>query len=129
MKAFITILFVLFSFVVNADPLKVVYHLNEGEKASILIASLNELIKTNDELDVKVVVHGSAVIRLSSRDTLSSKLEELLNKGVKIGVCSISMLKQGIKHSLIMEGVELIKEGGVQRILNLQKQGYLYIKI
>lgn len=48
-----------------SETLKFVYHLNESEKAKILISSVNALLASNPEADIKVVIHSKAVVRLA----------------------------------------------------------------
>jgi intracellular sulfur oxidation DsrE/DsrF family protein len=124
------LLFILACNVAYAAELdKVVYHINESSKAPMLISSVKELLKSDHIGKIKVIVHGSAVLRLSKRDGLSNDFASLMGKGVDIGVCNPSMMKKNLKHEQILEGVEFIAEGGVVRIIQLQKQGYVYIKI
>ena len=129
MKILMFLVLSVFSTIVASESYKVVYHLNESEKASVLISSVNQLHQSGSVSEIVVIVHGSAITRLSKRDSLSASFENLIQAGVKIGACSISMLKRKMKHDLILDGVSFVKEGGVLRILKLQKQGYDYIKI
>jgi intracellular sulfur oxidation DsrE/DsrF family protein len=130
MKKFLLLMLLLSSALsAAADGFKVVYHLSEQHKAGMLIASVKELIKSNAVDEIKVVVHGPAIIRLSKSDQLRPEFQQLLEQGVEVGVCSQAMRKRKVKHQLIMDGVEFIEQGGVLRIIELQQQGYHYIKI
>lgn len=93
------------------------------------ITSINEILKSNPDADVKMVVHGPAIIRLSKRDGLNNEFVNLIQFGVEIGACSISILNQKIEPSIMIDGVVILSQGGVQRIIDLQSQGYIYIKI
>ena len=86
-------------------------------------------MKSNPEIQIEVVIHSSAIIRLAKDDGLSTKFEGLLSKGVIIGACSISMLKNNLRLDILIDGVIQLKQGGILRVLELQKQGYSYIKI
>ncbi|WGO99557.1 DsrE family protein [Saccharophagus degradans] len=112
-----------------ADSFKVVYHVNEPEKVKLLISSVEELLNVTPDSIVEVVVHGPGIIRLSKSDSGSSDVKALINRGVKVGACSISMLKRGLNPRLMVNGVVQLEQGGVYRVLELQKLGYYYIKI
>ena len=128
-KIFFSICLFMYSSALLGDTLKVVYHLNEREKAGVLISSVQELLKSNPENQIEVVIHSSAIIRLAKDGDLSAEFEGLLSKGVIIGACSTSMLKNNLRPDILIGGVVQLKQGGVLRILELQKQGYSYIKI
>ncbi|MGI1679248.1 MAG: DsrE family protein [Cellvibrionaceae bacterium] len=108
---------------------KIVYHLNEREKSRMLVESVTELLNASGEIDIKVVIHGIAIIRLAKNDDMSKEFANLIERGVEIGACSNSILRRRVDPSTMIDGVELITEGGVKRLLTLQQRGYLYIKI
>lgn len=112
-----------------AEPLKVLLHLDQADQAVTLINVIEEITKANPDADVQVVVHGAAVTRLRRDDYLNADFQRVIDRGVHIGVCNVSMLRKGVLHNSLLAGVELITEGGIARILALQKQGYSYIKI
>ncbi len=128
-KIIVLIIMLVFSHVSFSEALKVVYHVNESEKVQLVISTINQLLTTNTETDIKIVVHSGAVKRLAKTDEISKDFQSLVNRGVYVGVCSISMLEKEIMPSLVIEGVKFITKGGIQKILEFQKQGYLYIKI
>ena len=113
----------------RAEPLKVLLHLDQADQAVTLINVIEEIAKANPDADVQVVVHGAAVTRLRRDDYLNADFQRVIDRGVHIGVCNVSMLRKGVLHSSLLSGVELITEGGIARILALEKQGYSYIKI
>ncbi len=112
-----------------AEPIKVLLHLDQSDQAVTLISVAEEIIKGNPDVDVQVVVHGAAVTRLRRDDYLNADFQRIVDRGVHIGVCNVSMARKGVLHDSLLSGVELITEGGIARILALQKQGYSYIKI
>jgi len=54
-------------------------------------------------------------------------INALIKKGVKIEACSETMRLRGITHAELLPGVEMV-EGSYVRIIDLQQQGYAYIK-
>ena len=113
----------------SAAPLKIVYHLNEMEKATIVISSIREILKTYPDAEIIAVIHGPAIIRLAKSDGLMNEFKDLLESGVEIGACNTSILKSSLRPGLMVEGVTLLSQGGVQKIIELQQLGYIYIKI
>ena len=93
------------------------------------ITSINEILKSNPDADIKAVVHGPAIIRLAKGDGLNNEFVNLIQNGVEVGACSKSILNQKIEPSIMIDGVTILSKGGVQRIIDLQLQGYIYIKI
>lgn len=112
-----------------AEPIKVLLHLDQADQAVTLINVVEEITNANPDADVQVVVHGAAVTRLRRDDYLNTDFQRILARGVDIGVCNVSMVRKGLLHSSLLDGVELLTEGSIARILALQKQGYSYIKI
>lgn len=112
-----------------AEPLKVVYHLNEVEKTRILISSIKELLASDPEAQIEVVIHGPAIVRLDKASGLRAQIESLIEQGVIIGACSTSMLNNKLRPGMLIDGITELKQGGVLRIIQLQKQGFWYIKI
>ncbi len=129
MKTNLFFLLLIFSNIAFSEPFKVVFHLNEFEKANLLIISVNELIHAKGINDIKLVMHGSSILKLSKKDSLRKKFEQLMKQGVEIGVCSHAMLQNKLKPGMIIDGVNFLTHGGLIRILQLQNQGYHYIKI
>ena len=129
-------LVLLFSFLLvsgaGAEQIKVLLHLDQADQADQAVTLINvaeEIIKGNPDVDVQVVVHGAAVTRLRRDDYLNADFQRIVDRGIHIGVCNVSMARKGVLHDSLLSGVELITEGGIARILALQKQGYSYIKI
>lgn len=130
MKQLIAALFALtISFVVAAEPTKVVYQIDDPSKVPLLINSINELMKSVKESDIYVVFHGPAITRLAETSPAKQAITQLLGQGVRIGACSTSMSHNRLQRNMLINGIEYIEDGGILRILTLQKQGYGYIKI
>lgn len=113
----------------HAETLKVVYHINEIEKTQTLMNSIGAILEAKKETEIKVVFQGSAIVRLGVDSDMKATIKSFIQRGVSFGACSISLINKSLSPSLLIEGVEIINDGGVIRILQLQKQGYGYIKI
>ncbi|WP_339671565.1 DsrE family protein [Dasania marina] len=126
------VLYLLLVLMANAafsEPFKVVYHINEREKMGMLLASVDELLQTDPDADIKVVVHGSAILKLINSSSYNRQIKNLMSKGVAVGGCNNSILKNSLPKDSLIKGVGLLEDGGVRELLLLQQQGYLYIKI
>ncbi len=117
--------------------LKVLYHIDTSDvgTAKYAMALINKHIEAEgglDKIDIKVVVHGPALM-LFDRETvdpaLKAKLKKILDIGVKPEMCQVSM-------KLFKRPLDKLTPGfkptahpvAVKRIADLQEQGYLYIK-
>ncbi len=75
-----------FSMTLYSEQLKIVYHVNEKEKMPMLISSIKEILKIDNNAEIKAVIHGSAIYKLSKRDKKSDQIKQLINNGVEIGL-------------------------------------------
>ena len=117
--------------------LKVLYHIDSSDvgTAKYALALINKHIEAEggpDKIDIKVVVHGPALL-LFDKETidpvLKSKLKTVLDKGVKPEMCQVSMKIFKRPLDKLTPGFEPTAHPvAVKRIADLQEQGYLYIK-
>ena len=85
-----------------------------------------------DKIDIKVVVHGPALM-LFDKETvdpaLKAKLKKILDIGVKPEMCQVSMKLFKRPLDTLTPGFQATGHPvAVKRIADLQEQGYLYIK-
>jgi intracellular sulfur oxidation DsrE/DsrF family protein len=89
-----------------------------------------------DQLDIHLVVHGAAAYSLMNdeiyRDHKSDPfavnpnarvVEELLNAGVKVELCHVSMAAHGWKVKDTLPGVTVVHDG-YTRLIELENRGY-----
>ena len=117
--------------------LKVLYHIDGSDLkvAKYAMALIKKHIEAEggmDKIDIKVVVHGPALL-LFDKETvdpgLKEKLKLIIDKGVEPEMCQVSM-------KLFNKPIEALTPGfqptahpvAVKRIADLQEEGYLYIK-
>lgn len=109
---------------------KVVLHLNDPPKFSILVSYVQNLKnKFGDEVHTVVIINGPAITRLADFSNTGEQVNKMLDAGAVIGACSMAMLKNNVKNENLIDGVMFLEEGGLARIVELQEQGYLYVKI
>ncbi len=119
------------------DKVKVVYHVNTNDLATVKYAMA--LIKKHIEaeggpenIDVKLVVHGPA-LTLFKKDTvdpeLKSRLKAVIDSGADAEMCQVSMKLFATPLERLVAGFKPTEHPvAVKRIIDLQRQGYLYIK-
>ena len=117
--------------------LKVLYHIdgNDVATAKYAMALINKHMEAEggpDKIDIKVVVHGPALM-LFDKDTvdpqLKSKLKTIIDKGVEPEMCQVSMKLFGRPLDKLVSGfIPTAHPVAVKRIADLQEQGYIYIK-
>jgi len=91
-----------------------------------------------DQIHLHLVYHGTgiaAVVNDEARQRLGAKtanpngevLAELIRRGVQVELCENTMQQKGVKPLELMPGVKLVV-GAFPRLIDLQLQGYAYIK-
>ena len=117
--------------------LKVLYHIDGtdagvAQYAMALISKHLEAEGGPDKIDIKVVVHGPALLlfdKAVAAQGLKDKLATVVAAGVQPEMCQVSMQLfdrplDALEPGFIATGHPV----AVKRIADLQEQGYLYIK-
>lgn len=104
-----------------------------------LITTYKEQGVASDQVHLHLVYHSSAIAALVNADTRkrlgaehaenpnTEILEELLKSGVQIEICESTMRQKGVVPNELLSGVKIVV-GAYPRIIDLQLQGYAYIK-
>ncbi len=107
--------------------------------AKKLITTYKQQDIAADQLHLHLVYHSSAIAALVNEDARkrlgadplknpnTTILEELLKSGVQVEICESTMLQKGVVASELLSGVKIVA-GAYPRIIDLQLQGYAYIK-
>jgi len=94
---------------------------------------------SRDQIHVIVVVHGEAgywllqdeayhhFVNVTDRNPNTAILRELLERGVEIDMCRQTMEKYGWLDEELLPGIRLVP-GAYSRLIDLQLQGYAYIR-
>ena len=115
----------------QADGTKVVLHLNDTAKLPQLEKNIDNLrIALGQDADIRVIINGRATTAMLRGNTLiETKVKSMLDNHAKIGLCHTSMRNNNIDTKHIIKGVSVLPEGALETIINLQNEGYTYIKI
>ena len=120
--------------VANADEkMKVIYHLNELEKASWVLDIIRDHVNVvgTDNVDIVLVTHGPALKAFHKENgpiEVQSLVGELQIQGVKFDACGVTMRVLELSSSDLLPDIVRRDEGGTVRIAELQSNGYIYIK-
>lgn len=108
-----------------------ILHINDKSKLPQLEKNVANLRKgMGDDLGIRVIINGKAITAmLSGNRLIEDKINSMLANDAKIGLCHTSMLNNNIDKKHIIKGVSVLPEGALPTIINLQNEGYLYIKI
>ena len=121
----------------NPKRHKIVYHLDEPgvEKAKAVLGNIRNHIagvKGWEHIEaLELVVHGAALKTFLKKDMdpeVKRALEVLQTEGMRFGACGNTI--RGLKITLadVAEGAKELPQGGVVRVMELQEQGYAYIR-
>ena len=84
-----------------------------------------------DNIDVELVVYGPGLSILKSDKLNSSRVKDLMDRyGLKVSICEgtlKSYAKRNGSEANIIDGVTRVSTGAI-RILELQEQGYAYMR-
>ena len=107
----------------SSDPLT--------QKMALLNARNLKAVIGKDNIDVELVVYGPGLSILKSDKTNSSRVKDLMERyGLKVSICEGTLKSYAKRHGGepgIIDGVSRVPTGAI-RILELQEQGYAYMR-
>lgn len=113
---------------------KVAYHLDEAEKVAFVMSNIqNHIAGTGGPggADIRLVVHGPALKNfhaLVADENFTKVVEKVRKDGVGLDACANTMRVQGVKLDDLLPGFVVAEKGGVVRLVELQQQGYAYLR-
>ena len=114
-----------------ADNINVLLHLNDKAKILHLEKNIINLRKgLGKDVNIQVVINGRAVTAmLSGNKLIEEKVKSMREQNASIGICHYTMSNNNVNEDRLVEGVSILKEGGIVTIVKLQQEGYIYIKL
>ena len=112
------------------DKYKVVFHIDEQVKASLVLHNISNLITDlgGENLEIEMVANGDAVKVLArSADESRPMLIELVEKQVAFSACANAMRNLGIQKDELFDFVTVVSSG-VGEIVKKQTAGWAYIR-
>ncbi len=116
---------------------KVVYHLTEAgvDKAKFVLGNIQNHIAGVGGVEhveaIELVVHGPALrtfVVATLDPSLKEALDRLQGQGVRFGACGNTMKAFNLTLEQLPRGAVPLPQGGVVRVMELQEQGYVYIR-
>jgi intracellular sulfur oxidation DsrE/DsrF family protein len=117
------------------DPIKVVYHMNEGvERAPQAIRNIRNHLNADPKAKIVVVSHAAGInfLMRDAKDANGNPFEvavqDLVSKGVEFRVCEYTLTSRNIDKKQMIDEVKYVPSG-VAEVARLQTQeGYAYLK-
>jgi intracellular sulfur oxidation DsrE/DsrF family protein len=113
---------------------KVVIQVSTDDKRTQTIA-LNNAVNLQkdyglDNVDVVIVAYGPGLSLLTNKSSQGERVESLAVQGIQFNACGNTMKKitsKTGKEPVLLQGVSVVP-AGVARIVELQEQGYAYVR-
>ena len=117
------------------DPVKVVYHVNEGiEQATSAIRNIRNHLTADPKAKIVVVAHAGGINFLlrdakdKNGNPFDASVQDLVSKGVEFRVCRFTLQSRNIDPKQVIEEAQIVPSG-VAEVSRLQSQeGYAYLK-
>jgi hypothetical protein len=117
------------------EPVKVVYHLNEGmEQASRAMGNIRNHLAADPKAKIVVVTHGRGIDFLlkGAKSThgaaLSNDIDELSLRGIEFKVCRNTLTQRKIDEPQVVSDGKIVPSG-VAEVARLQaKEGFVYLR-
>ena len=117
------------------DPIKVVYHMNEGvDHAPQALRNVRNHLSVDPKAKIVFVSHAAGIdfLMRDAKDKNGNPFEvtvqDLVSKGVEFRVCEITLKSRNIDKSKLIDEVKYVPSG-VAEVSRLQfQEGYAYLK-
>lgn len=118
----------------DAEPIKVVYHINDASRASALLKNVENHLKAAPGTKIAVVAHGKGIdFMLNNAQDANGNpynviMETLAQQGVEFKICNNTLKSRHLTAADVAYPVVVVPSG-VAEIARLQaKEGYVYLK-
>jgi intracellular sulfur oxidation DsrE/DsrF family protein len=120
---------------VQAQDIKVVYHVNTGvETTAAILGNVRNHLNADATAKIVVVTHGAGIDFLldGAKDSkgreFSGMVSDLSSKGVQFRVCNNTLTSRNIDANKVSMEAKIVPSG-VAEVARLQaKEGYVYLK-
>lgn len=118
----------------GADPIKVVYHIDDATRASALLKNVQNHLAAAPGTKIAVVAHGKGIDFMlnNAQDATGNPynviMETLAQQGVDFKICNNTLKSRNLTAAAVAYPVVVVPSG-VAEIARLQaKEGYVYVK-
>ena len=117
------------------DPVRVVYHMNEGvQHAPQALRNVRNHLRADPKAKIVMVMHAAGINYLmrDAKDANGNPFEvtvqDLVSQGVEFRVCEYTLQSRNLAKQQLIEEVRYVPSG-VAEVARLQSQeGYVYLK-
>ena len=117
------------------DPIKVVYHMNEGiDHAPQALRNVRNHLSVDPRARIVMVMHAAGINFLmrdakdKSGNPFEVTVQDLVSKGVEFRVCEITLKSRNIDRKALIDEVKYVPSG-VAEVSRLQAhEGFVYLK-
>ena len=118
-----------------SGPVKVVYHLNEGnEQATAAMRNIKNHLAADPTAKIVVVTHAAGINFLldgaadKNGNLYEPLVQDLVAKGIEFRVCNFTLQSRNIDKSKVIAEAKIVPSG-VAEVSKLQaKEGYAYLR-
>jgi len=118
-----------------SGPVKVVYHLNEGnEQATAAMRNIKNHLAADPTAKIVAVTHAAGINFLldgaadKNGNLYEPLVQELAAKGIEFRVCNFTLQSRNIDKSKVIAEAKIVPSG-VAEVSKLQaKEGYAYLR-
>ena len=117
------------------DPVKVIYHINQGlEQATDGLRNANNHLAADPKAKIVFVTHAGGIKFLldgakdKNGNSYDALVQDLMGKGIEFRLCRFTLERNKIDPKLVIQGVKIVPSG-VAEVSRLQAQeGFAYLK-
>ena len=117
------------------DPVKVVYHMNEGvDHAPQALRNVRNHLSVDPKAKIVMVMHAAGINYLmrdakdKNGNPFEVSVQDLASKGVEFRVCEITLKSRNIDRKQLIDEVKYVPSG-VAEVSRLQAhEGFVYLK-
>ncbi len=118
-----------------SGPVKVVYHLNEGnDQATAAMRNIKNHLAADPTAKIVVVTHAAGINFLldgaadKNGNLYEPLVQDLVSKGIEFRVCNFTLQSRNIDKSKVIAEAKIVPSG-VAEVSKLQaKEGYAYLR-
>jgi uncharacterized protein len=117
------------------EPVKVVYHLNEGAaQASRAIGNIRNHLSADPTAKIVVVTHGAGIdFLLDGAETTQGQkfagpVAELANRGVEFKVCNNTLVSRKIPNEKVVLEAKIVPSGVAETARLQAREGFVYLR-
>jgi intracellular sulfur oxidation DsrE/DsrF family protein len=117
------------------DPVKVVYHLNDGnEQATAAMRNIRNHLSADPTVKIVVVTHAAGINFLLDGATdkngnlYEPLVQDLVSRGIEFRLCNFTLQTRNIDKGKVIAEAKIVPSG-VAEVARLQaKEGYAYLR-